>query len=98
MRLPADYDADMADASLATKDAIVAAVRRLPPSEQVDVLMALHEVLPVSQESDESADDELSEAQYAELERRHAEYLANPDSAIELEQFEAELEDRFGDA
>jgi putative addiction module component (TIGR02574 family) len=83
---------------LATKDQIVEAVRHLSPTDQVDVFLALRQGLPFAPDADEEGiEDELTDGQKAELTRRLAEFRADPESAVSLEEFEAELRQRFGE-
>jgi hypothetical protein len=85
-----------------TPDAIIAAIRLLGPAEQVDVYLALREELAAlglgpAEDGSVGDDIELSDEYRQELEARYAKYKADPESAITLEEFEAELDARLGD-
>ena len=58
---------------------------RLPPSERAELALALWESLT---DADRDAQFTLSEDQKAELDRRFAEHLADPDSAVAWELIE----------
>ncbi len=69
-------------------------VRSLPAREQVELVDEILEGLPVEEETD--AGPNLSPAQIAELERRMAEHLADPDSAIPWSEVKRGINERFG--
>jgi putative addiction module component (TIGR02574 family) len=69
-------------------------VRSLPAREQVELVDEILEGLPVEEEPD--AGPNLSSAQIAELERRMAEHLADPDSAIPWSEVKRDINERFG--
>lgn len=69
-------------------------VRSLPVREQVELVDEILEGLPVEEET--NAGPNLSPAQITELERRLAEHLADPDSAIPWSEVKQGIKERFG--
>lgn len=69
-------------------------VRQLSVREQVELVDEILEGLPVEEEMDQSPN--LSPAQIAELDRRMAEHLADPSSAIPWSEVKREINERFG--
>ena len=61
---------------------------KLPPSERADLAVALWESLT---DSEREAELPLTPEQAAELDRRGAEHLADPDSAIPWEEVRRKL-------
>ena len=61
------------------------ALIQLPPGERADLALALWQSLS---DADRGAEFVLSDDQKAELDRRLAEHLANPDSAVAWEVIE----------
>jgi putative addiction module component (TIGR02574 family) len=63
---------------------------KLPAEERAEIAMALWESLS---DQDRESELELSPEQKAELDRRWAEHLANPESAIPWEEVRRKLRD-----
>ena len=61
---------------------------KLPPDERAELALALWESL---EDIDREADFALSDDQYAELDRRMAEHLADPGSSVSWEEVRREL-------
>jgi len=72
------------------KDQLLAEILRLPPEERHDLIHEALESLPDKFAIDPSMTPELR----AELERRHADMLANPDDEVSWEEASAELDRR----
>ena len=68
----------------------LASLLKLPADERAELAMALWESLT---EQDRELELELSSDQKAELDRRWAEHLANPESAIPWEEVRRKLRD-----
>lgn len=68
----------------------LAALLKLPPDERAELAMALWDSLTDQRRESEL---ELSAEQQAELDRRWADHLANPESAIPWEQVRRKLRD-----
>ena len=66
----------------------LAELRRLPASQRVEVAMALWESLT---EAEREAERALTPEQEAELDRRLAEHVANPGSAIPWDEVRRKL-------
>lgn len=66
----------------------LAELLRLPASQRVEIAMALWESLT---EADRAAELALTPEQEAELDRRLAEYVANPGSAISSDEVRRKL-------
>ena len=61
---------------------------KLPPHERIELALALWESLD---DADREADFALSDEQYAELDRRMADHLADPGSSVSWEEVRREL-------
>jgi putative addiction module component (TIGR02574 family) len=69
-------------------------VRQLTAREQVELVDEILEGLPEGEETE--AGPSLSPTQVAELDRRMAEHLADPNSAIPWSEVKREINERFG--
>lgn len=67
------------------------ALLRLPASERVEIALALWESLS---DTDREAEVALTDEQKAELDRRWAEYVANPGAAVPWETARQRLRNR----
>ena len=72
------------------RDDTLAELMKLPAAERVEIAMALWDSLT---DSDREAELALSPEQEAELDRRLAEHLMDPDSAIPWDELRRKLAD-----
>jgi putative addiction module component (TIGR02574 family) len=70
---------------------ILEAAKALPQEERIKLAQDFWEII-----AEEGYDPDLTPEQAAELDRRLADFQANPHDGIPLEQVEAELNKRFG--
>ncbi len=73
-----------------TVEQVINDISALPPSDQIRVVQAIWDRLP------KDAGTELSAAQQAELDRRWAEYKADPSSALTEEEFRERIRIALG--
>lgn len=70
-------------------------VRSLPLGERIEFVEEVLEDIGV-EEQGRDADPGLTAEEIAELDRRMAEHLANPESAVPWNEVQRRLEERFG--
>lgn len=70
-------------------------VRSLPLGERIEFVEEVLEDMGV-EEQGRDADPGLTAEEIAELDRRMAEHLANPESAVPWSEVQRRLEERFG--
>ncbi len=70
---------------------ILEAAKAIPQEERIKLAQDFWEII-----GEDGYDPDLTPAQAAELDRRFAEFEANPHEGIPWEQVQAELKQRFG--
>jgi putative addiction module component (TIGR02574 family) len=77
-----------------SKDAIIAAFKRLNADDQLEVYLLLREVVP-SLDAIDNSEAEISDELKAELEARHARMLADPSASVGWEDVKAAMDRRL---